>query len=302
MGRALLAREPVFRAALAACDQALRPYLGQDLLALLADPQAGWLAEIDQLQPMLFSLQVALAALWQAWGIVPDAVVGHSLGEIAAAHVAGALSLADAARVIGLRSRLLRRVQGQGAMVLVELPAEAAVAAIAPVADQVALAAVNGPRSSVLAGARVALEGVVAGLEAQGVFCRWVKVEVAAHSPQVDPLRADLLAALSDLQPSEPVIPFYSTVTPEGALPRLDGAYWTGNLRAPVRFYEAIERLAADGHTIFLELSPHPLLTQSIEETLRQAPPCAGRWTKPWRCMRRRGRSSRTASRSLGNT
>src|SRR6185295_446125 len=107
------------------------------------------------------------------------------------------------------------------------------------------------------------------GLEAQGVFCRWVKVEVAAHSPQVDPLRADLLAALSDLQPSAPAIPFYSTVTAGGATPRLDGSYWARNLRAPVRFYEAIERLAADGHTIFLELSPHPTLQPSIEEGLR---------------------------------
>src|SRR5579859_434955 len=271
MGRGLLARVPVFREALVACDQALRPYLGQDLLALLADPQAGWLAEIDQLQPMLFALQVALAALWQSWGLRPDAVVGHSLGEIAAAHVAGALSLPEAARVICERSRLLRRVQGQGAMVLVELPAAAAEAAIAAVADQVALAAVNGPRSSVLAGGRAALEGVVAGLEAQGVFCRWVKVEVAAHSPQVDPLQAELLAALAGLEPSEPAIRFYSTVTPEGGLARLDGAYWTCNLRAPVRFYEAIERLAADGHTVFLELSPHPVLRQSIEETLRHA-------------------------------
>jgi len=201
MGRGLAARQPVFRAALEGCDQALRPYLARPLLELLADPEAGWLDEIDQLQPVLFALQVGLAALWQSWGIAPDAVVGHSLGEIAAAQVAGALSLAEAARVIGTRSRLLRRVQGTGAMALVELPAAEAEAALGGEADRVSLAGVNGPRSSVLAGERGALGQVVARLAGRGVFCRWVKVAVAAHSPAVDGLGAELRAGLADLQP-----------------------------------------------------------------------------------------------------
>ena len=220
----------------------------------------------------LFSVQVALAALWRSWGVEPAAVVGHSMGEVAAAHVAGALSLADAARVICSRSRLQRRVSGRGAMAVVALPLDEARATVAPVGDRLSVGASNGPTSTVLSGDPAALEHVLEGLRARNVFCRLVKIDVASHSPQMEELREDLVRALAGLAPRAPVVPFYSTVTAE----RLPGAaltpeYWARNLREPVLFHPAVQRLLESGCGPFLELSPHPILLAPIEETLHAA-------------------------------
>jgi acyl transferase domain-containing protein/acyl carrier protein len=269
MGRGLMAAEPVFRAALEACDVALRRYVDWSLMEVLASGDAGWLERIDVVQPALFSMQVALARLWRAWGIVPGAVVGHSMGEVAAAHVAGALTLDDAARIICRRSRLLLRTSGQGAMAVVELTLDEAREALRGVEDRVSVAASNSPRSTVLSGEPRALQQVLEALEKRQVFCRQVKVNVASHSPQMEPLRADLLEALEGLAPGRGEVALHSTVLGEvvdGT--RLDAAYWVRNLREPVLLSPVVEGLVASGHGLFVEVSAHPVLLPSIEQTL----------------------------------
>ncbi|MGK4000892.1 type I polyketide synthase [Sorangium sp. So ce1024] len=272
MGRDLLASEPVFREAIEACDAAIRRETGWSLLDELgADEGRSRLGQIDVVQPALFAMEVALAALWRSWGVEPDAVVGHSMGEAAAAHVAGALGLDDAARVICRRSRLLRRLSGRGAMAVVELPLEQAEAAIAGHRDRLSVAASNSPRSTVLAGAPEALEEVLATLSGQGVFCRQIKVDVASHSPQVEPLRGELLEALRDVASGPPRVAMRSTVTggPCDDV-ALDAGYWARNLREPVLFCQAVEALLEGGDALFVEMSPHPVLLPAVEETLRR--------------------------------
>ncbi|XXT16435.1 SDR family NAD(P)-dependent oxidoreductase [Sorangium sp. So ce429] len=271
MGRDLLASDAVFRDALAACDAAIRREAGWSLLdELHADEGRSRLGQIDVVQPALFAMGVALAALWRSRGVEPDAVVGHSMGEVAAAHVAGALSLDDAARVICRRSRLLRQVSGRGAMAVVELPLDEAEAAIARHRDSLSVAASNSPRSTVLAGAPEALDEVLAALSEQGVFCRRIKVDVASHSPQVDPLRGELLEALRELAPGRPRVAMLSTVIGGSCDEEpLDAGYWARNLREPVLFSRAVERLLEGGHALFIEMSPHPVLLPAVEEGLR---------------------------------
>ncbi|PTL78225.1 type I polyketide synthase [Vitiosangium sp. GDMCC 1.1324] len=269
MGRRLMAEEPVFRSALEQCDAALRRFVDWSLMELLTSDEPGWMERIDQVQPALFSVQVALARLWRAWGVVPDMVVGHSMGEVAAAHVAGALDLVDAARIICRRSLLLRRVSGQGGMAMVELTLDEARVAIRGLEDWLSVAASNSPRSTVLSGEPHALSQVLEKLEARQVFCRRVKVDVASHSPQMEPLREDLLRALEGLAPRRGEVPLYSTVTGEvtdGA--DLEPSYWVRNLREPVLLAPVVERLATNGHSLFVEVSPHPVLLPSIEQTI----------------------------------
>jgi acyl transferase domain-containing protein/acyl carrier protein len=272
MARGLLAGESAFRDAVERCAAAIQAQAGWSLLdELHADADRSPLSSVDRIQPAIWAIQVGLAALWRSWGITPDAVVGHSMGEVAAAHVAGALGLDDAAAVICRRSRLLRRTSGQGAMAAVELSIEQAEAALAGFEDKVSIAASNSPTSTILSGDPAALEEILRALEGRSVFCRRVKVDVASHSPQMDPLRSELLEALRGLRPAAPAVALYSTVTGDPArdLP-FDAAYWVRNLREPVLFSRAVERLAADGHTLFVELSPHPILLAGVQQTLQQ--------------------------------
>ncbi|MRG97808.1 type I polyketide synthase [Polyangium spumosum] len=268
MGRRLLGVEGAFRAALEACDVAIQREAGFSVLAELeADEERSRFAEIDVVQPLLFAIEVGLAALWRSWGVEPAAVVGHSMGEVGAAYVAGALSLEDAARVICRRSRLLRTVSGKGAMALVELPMAECEALLASRTDRLSVAVSNGPRSTVLAGDPAALDEVLAGLEARGVFCRRVKVDVASHSPQMDPLRAELVTALSGIAPARANLPMRSTVTGERLVgDELVAEYWADNLRKPVLFSRVTQELMREGHTIFIEMSPHPILLPAVEE------------------------------------
>ncbi|HEV2131110.1 MAG TPA: type I polyketide synthase, partial [Longimicrobiaceae bacterium] len=275
MGGQLLQQESVFRAAMEECEAAMRPLVEWSLLEqLAADEDApGYLLDrIDVVQPTLVSLDIALARLWRSWGIEPAAVVGHSMGEVAAAHVAGILSLDDAMRVICLRSRLLRRASGQGAMAVVELPREALEAALRGYEARVSVAASNSPRSTVLSGDPAALQEILASLEEQEVFCRLVNVDVASHSPQMDPLGGELLAALHGIQPRPARIPFYSTVLGEPIRgPEMDPGYWVRNLRQPVLFGETVQQLLRDGHDLFLEVSPHPVLLPAVQQTPQHA-------------------------------
>jgi myxalamid-type polyketide synthase MxaE and MxaD len=271
MGRQLLA-EPAFRKALTDCDEAIRREGGFSVLEeLAADETRSRLGEIDVIQPTLYAIEVALASLWRAWGIEPDAVIGHSMGEVAAAHVAGILDTADAAKVICRRSRLLRRVSGKGAMGLVELSLADARRAIAGLEDRLGVAASNGPRATVLSGDPASLEQVLAAQEKRGVFCRRVRVDVASHSPQMEPLREELLATLRDLRPRAAHMVMRSTVTRQIVAGHdLDARYWVENLRAPVLFSDVTQQLIEDGHTCFVEVSPHPILLPAVEENLRE--------------------------------
>jgi myxalamid-type polyketide synthase MxaE and MxaD len=270
MGRHLLDGEPVFRAAIERCSKALSVYVDWSLVdELRAAPDASRLREIDVVQPVLFSIEVALAGLWRSWGITPDAVVGHSMGEVAAAHVAGALTLEDAARVICLRSQLLRRISGQGAMAALELSYEEAARAIAGYEECLSIAVSNSPGSTVISGDVAAIDAVMATLQSRDVFCRAINVDVASHSPHVDALQDDLLKALAPVKPGETVVPMYSTVTAAIASGQeLDAWYWARNLRQPVQMSAAVQRLVADGNSTFMEMSPHPILLPAIEDGL----------------------------------
>src|SRR5579883_3206861 len=273
MARQLLAHEPAFRAGLERCEQAMRPFVNWSLLERVdADPAETSIHEIDVVQPILFAIQVALAALWRSWGVEPDAVIGHSMGEVAAAHVAGALSLEDAARIICCRSRLLRRTSGRGAMATVGLSLDHAQKALQDYADRLSIAASNSPRSTVLSGDPEALKALMEALTRQNIFCSLVKVDVASHSQQVEPLRADLLEALTGVQPRAGTIPIYSTVL-EQILDghELDANYWVKNLREPVQFWGAIQHALNNSLNIFLEISPHPILLPAIEQGLQQS-------------------------------
>ncbi len=265
MGQQLHAEEEVFRDALAECDRALRPYLESSVVDALLGGDL--LDDIGVIQPAIFAVQVALAALWRSWGVEPAAVIGHSMGEVAAAHVAGALGLDDAARVICARARLLRGAAPGGGMLSAELSPAEANELIAGHQDRVAVAASNSIRSTVLSGDSDVLSELMSEIQRQDRFCRWVDVDVASHSPRMDGLRADLAAALDGLRPSVPTTAMYSTVTGERIDDApVDAAYWVENLCAPVRFSPTSRQLFEQGHQAFLEISPHPVLLSALRE------------------------------------
>jgi acyl transferase domain-containing protein/acyl-CoA synthetase (AMP-forming)/AMP-acid ligase II len=273
MGRWLLEHSPPFRDALERCDAATSQEAGWSLLEALAGPDSeARLQQIDVVQPALFAFGVGLTAHWRAWGVEPDAVVGHSLGEVAAAHVAGALSLKDAVKVICSRSRLLKRISGHGAMGVVGLTMHEAEEALSGMERLLSIAACNSPRTTVLSGDPRALEVVLGRLEARGVFCRRVKVDVASHSPQVEPLQPELLSALAGLSPAAAGIPMHSTVTGQRVEGRdLDAAYWSRNLRETVWFASVAGDLISRRRTFFVEMSPHPTLVHDLAGLFRDA-------------------------------
>ncbi|MGZ3102035.1 SDR family NAD(P)-dependent oxidoreductase [Streptomyces sp. H72] len=277
MADGLLARSSgsgAFLATARACDLALRPHLGWSVLDVLCrEPGAPSLDRVDVVQPVLFTMMVSLAETWRSLGVEPAAVVGHSQGEIAAAYVAGALTLDDAARIVALRSQAWLRLAGKGGMIAVTLAEGDLRPRLEPWSDRLAVAAVNGPETCAVSGDPVALAELVAELGAQGVHARPIPgVDTAGHSPQVDTLEAHLRQVLAPVAPHTSDIPFYSTVT--GALidtAELDADYWYRNMREPVEFEKATRALIADGHDVFLESSPHPMLAVSLQETISDA-------------------------------
>ncbi|MFJ9646028.1 type I polyketide synthase [Streptomyces sp. NPDC101206] len=274
MAHRLLETSAAFRERIDACGEALAPYVDWSLTDVLrGEPGAPSLDRLDVVQPVLFSVMVALAELWRAHGVEPDAVVGHSQGEIAAACVAGALSLEDAARIVTLRSVLLDRLTGRGAMASLLLSADGAAQRIAPYGDRLAIAAVNGPTSVVVCGEPEAVDALVAECIAARIRARKVPGATAAgHSPQVEALREEFLAHLTTLAPLRGSVPFYSTVVGEMVdTTRLDAGYWYRNLREPVLLDGAVRRLLEDEHRFFLEISPHPVLTVGLQETFEEA-------------------------------
>jgi acyl transferase domain-containing protein/NAD(P)-dependent dehydrogenase (short-subunit alcohol dehydrogenase family) len=272
MGRALMAQEPEFRAAVLRCASAMRPYLDWSLLDVLEGDEAASEAALqwtDRVQPAIFAMQYALVALWRSWGIEPQAIVGHSMAEMLAAHVAGALTLERAVRIVCLRSRLMRRVSGRGGMAAIGLPAEEVAALLGSLEDRLSLAVVNSPRSCVVSGDHEALATLTETLSARGVFCRPVRADVAVHSPQLDPLLQEMRDGVAGIPATTAEVPLYSTVTGGRiAGPELDADHWVRNMRRTVRFTDALGAMVDEGCRAFLEVSAHPVLTYSIQESL----------------------------------
>ncbi|MFD7924251.1 SDR family NAD(P)-dependent oxidoreductase, partial [Streptomyces sp. NPDC059740] len=270
MGRELAAVSPVFAARLAECGRALSPHVDWELDDVLAGLHGFEAADV--VQPALWAVMVSLAAVWQAAGVRPDAVVGHSQGEIAAATVAGILSLEDAAKVVALRSRTLRALAGRGGMMAVERDAVTVREWIAAFGDRLSVAAVNGPRSTVVSGEPEALRELAAAHE--GTRTRILPVDYASHSAHVDELRADILTALDGIAPGVGQVPMVSAMSGESISgPELDAAYWYASLRETVEFERAVRSLGESGHGVFVEVSPHPVLTGAIGDALEEAAP-----------------------------
>ncbi|WP_330261998.1 SDR family NAD(P)-dependent oxidoreductase [Streptomyces sp. NBC_00539] len=271
MGAGLLESSPVFAARLRECAEALAPFVDFDVVEVVREGRS--LDRVDVVQPVTWAVMVSLAALWRSLGVVPDAVVGHSQGEIAAAAVSGALSLEDAARVVALRAAVIgRELAGLGGMASIPLPLVEVEARLAGWDGRLGIAAVNGPSSTVVAGDADAIVEFVAAAQAEDIRARQVPVDYASHSAHVERIETELLDVLGPIRPQRPEVPFYSTVT--GGLltePVLDAAYWYRNLRNPVRFEETLRTLLADGFGTYVESSAHPVLTIGIQETAEAA-------------------------------
>jgi polyketide synthase 5 len=267
MGAELLASEPVFALTVAEVEPLIAHESGFSVTEAMSAPQI--VTGIDRVQPTLFTMQVALAATMKSYGVRPGAVIGHSLGETAAAVVAGALSLEDGARVICRRSRLMSTIAGAGAMASVELPAQQVLSELmARGIDDVVVAVVASPQSTVVGGATQSVRDLVAAWEQRDVMAREVAVDVASHSPQVDPILDKLTEILSELTPMTPEIPYYSaTLFDPREAPVCEAGYWADNLRHTVRFAAAVQAALEDGYRVFAELAPHPLLTHAVEQT-----------------------------------
>ncbi len=271
MGRELMKQEPVFREAIERCDAALRPWTRFSLLEELnRTEETSQMSRTEIGQPAIFAIQIALAALWKSWGVEPAAVVGHSVGEIAAACVAGIFTIEEAAHIIALRARLMEECgRGEGTMLAVGLPEEEALALISRHDRSVTISAFNGPRSITLSGPRLSLEALAAELEAKGAFARLVKVDHPFHHPLMRPAAEALEETLADLKPQAGTIPFFSTVTGERQTgEECDAAYWGSGIREAVRFSSAVNALAQFGVDVWLEMSAHPALAHAAQESL----------------------------------
>ncbi|MFJ6676165.1 type I polyketide synthase [Actinosynnema sp. NPDC091369] len=266
MARDLLASDPVFRAAFAECDRAVLAELGWSPAQVVEEGRE--LTAVDEVQPVLWAVQVALAAVWRHWGVEPTLLIGHSMGEIAAATTAGALTPEQGAAVVCRRAALLAQLPASGAMWAVHLGERDVRAAIADWGDRVEVGVVNSDHATVLSGDADALDEVAAALGDQGVHCRRVPVDYASHGRHVDPMLPELAAALADLAPRRGRVPLWSTaLTGPVDGRRLDAGYWVDNLRLPVRFADAVRAAVEhDRPVLFVEISPHPVLTAAIED------------------------------------
>lgn len=273
MGQQLLAQSPVFRKKIEECDALFLEFGDWSLVEELSRDQGSSRMEQTEIaQPSIFALQVALAALWDSYGVVPSAVVGHSVGEVAAAYVAGTLTLREAARVIFHRGRAMGSVSDTGRMLAASLSGPQAEQIAADYSGKVVVAAYNGPNSVTFSGERDCLTQIARVLDERGIFSRFVQVNYAFHSYQMDPAKRDLLRSIGEVETSPARIGFWSTVT--GKLTNgldMTADYWWRNVRKPVHFCDAIAGLIAQGHSCFLELSAHPALNLAITETLAHA-------------------------------
>ncbi|MGB0438445.1 MAG: acyltransferase domain-containing protein, partial [Mycobacterium sp.] len=268
MGRRLLADEPAFAAAVDELEPDFVAQVGFSLREVLTSGEA--VVGIDRIQPVLVGVQLALTALWRSYGVKPHAVIGHSMGEVTAAVVGGALSPADGLKVIATRSRLMKRLSGQGAMALLELDAAAAEDLIGGYPG-LTVAVYASPHQTVIAGPPDQVDAAIAVVDAQDRLARRVDVDVASHHPIIDPILSDLRTELADLQPRQPSIPIIVTTDkrPDDGSCVFDAEHWVANLRNPVRFARAVATASAES-SLFVEVSPHPLLGYAIKDTLAE--------------------------------
>jgi acyl transferase domain-containing protein/surfactin synthase thioesterase subunit/NADPH-dependent curcumin reductase CurA/NADP-dependent 3-hydroxy acid dehydrogenase YdfG len=273
MGQKLAEREPIFDSALKAFDKLFEARAHFSILEEIARaPTDARLNDTKVVQPAIAGIQIALARLLISYGVVPDAIVGHSIGEVAAAHIAGALTLEEAVAIIHLRSDIQSKAAGCGAMLAVGLSAAEAEQLIQPVDGRVEISTYNGPRQLTLAGDRQSLEELANSLQADSIFARFVQVEVPYHSRFMDSLESDIIEAMSPIQGHRARIPLYSTVSTE-CCPgtHLTGSYWFENIRKPVRYTETVARMIEDGYDFFIEIGPHPVLLSGTSGTATEA-------------------------------
>ena len=273
MGKELYEKEEVFREKIQECCRVLGKYVTWSLVEVITNPKPEYFQELDIVQPSLFAMQVALAELWRSWGVKPDAVVGHSMGEVASAYFSGAISLEDAALIICSRSQLMKRMSGKGGMLVTDLTVDQAQKLIATLNSEVSIAVNNSAASTVLAGDAEVIQKLQEELDTQGVFARVVKVNVASHSHHMEEASQDLMKVLADIEPHQSDIPIFSTVLGGQKVNgnELTADYWRKNLRNTVCFASAIHHMAVEEHTVFVEVSPHPVLIHAIKENLMNA-------------------------------
>ena len=274
MGRELMRSVPVFRTEILWCAEAMKPHASWDLLEELErDESNSRMRETEIAQPALFAVQVALAATWRSWGIVPHALIGHSAGEIAAAYLSGALSLEDAVMVICRRAHIMQRAAGFGKMAALEMTESDAEELLRLHPDRISIAAVNSPTSVVFSGDASAIDSIVEAAADQGVRAKFLPVDYAFHSIQIEPFRMEMVESVSELKPHTPSIPIYSTVTGAQAASNDFGMeYWGRNIRQTVRFAAATRAMLDAGIDTFVELSPHPVLSAMIGQCAEAIP------------------------------
>ncbi|ALG12164.1 hypothetical protein AOZ06_39645 [Kibdelosporangium phytohabitans] len=273
MALELYESQPVFARHLAECAEAIEAFTGWSVIDVLKGVAGAPSPDrVDVIQPVLFAVMVSMANLWRSYGVSPAAVIGHSQGEIAAACFAGALSLPDAARVVALRSQALTALAGAGGMVSVPLPVGEVRERVAEWGDQISVAAVNGPNTTVVSGDATALDELLAQLTSEAVRAKRVAVDYASHSAHVEQIRAGLIRLLADITPGHSEIPIFSTLTGKRLDTTVMGAeYWYDNLRESVRFEDAIRASLDQGHRLFIEVGPHPVLAGGMQETAESA-------------------------------
>ncbi len=265
MARQLLTDEPAFANAIDEIEPLFAAAVGFPLRQVLAEGEL--VCGDARVQPVLMGLQLGLTALWRSYGVEPDAVIGHSMGEVAAAVVAGALTVSQGLQVIAARSRLMSQLAGQGAVALLELDAQATTDLITR-HPEVSLAVYASPTQTVIAGPPAHIDELIATVQQQNRFAHRVNMEVASHNPIMDSILPELRAALDDLTPTTPTIPIFATANDDPTTtPVFDADYWVANIRNPVRFHQAITHAGIDHHT-FIEISPHPMMAHAISQTI----------------------------------
>ena len=272
MAAALLEQSPLFADHIDRCEQALSAHVDWSLREVLQEEQGKWMDRLDIVQPALFAVMVSLARLWEALGVRPAALLGHSQGEIAAAHISGGLCLDDAALIIAQRGKAMAKIAGEGAMASVSLGADELRERLSPFGEDLSLAAINGPASQAVSGTPEAIEQLLGDCEKEGIRAQRIAVDYAAHSAQIDALQAELLEAFAPISPQSGEVPLHSTVSGEPIdTKEMDGAYWYRNLRQTVLLEPVLRSLLEQGKTAFLEISPHPVLGFGIQETIDRA-------------------------------
>ncbi|QCK16341.1 hypothetical protein DCC35_17170 [Mangrovivirga cuniculi] len=271
MGKQLMENFPVFKEAIKECHTALENNCDWSLIEVLENNSPAVNSDISIIQPALFAIEIGLAKLWESFGIKPDAIIGHSMGECAAAYISGALTLDDAAKIITDRSKLMSTVSGQGyGMAVTELNKDSA-EQYTEGNNSLSVAVYNSAQNTVIAGKECDLLPLIEKLDEEGIFCKQVKVDVASHSLQMEPLTSLLADEIKSISPAPSVVPFYSTVLPDNTTDQiLNPDYWVKNLRNPVQFHKAVKNALEDRIEIFIEMSPHPVLNQAIEHTIKE--------------------------------